>query len=88
MPEPQYFAVFGTDAAGTAALRQELRPLHRELLHGGPTLDAQGAMNGTLLIIEGGSEESVRAFVAADPYVRNGLFGDLQVRRWTWSLGR
>ena len=96
---PLYFAVFGTDAPGTGALRQELRPKHREwlrehpghavsVLHGGPTFDAAGAMNGTLLIVEAPDREAVEAFLAADPYVRQGLFHNLQVRRWAWSLGR
>lgn len=97
--DQQYFMVLGTDAGGTAALRQALRPQHRQwlrehpghevtVLHGGPTLAADGGMDGTLLIVAAASEGAVRAFVAADPYVRNGLFASLQVRRWAWALGR
>jgi uncharacterized protein YciI len=97
--EPRFFAVLGTDAPGTQALRDQLRPRHREwlrehpghdvsVLHGGPTLDAAGAMDGTLLIVAAASEAAVAAFVAADPYVENKLFSHLQIRRWAWSLGR
>ncbi|HET8746328.1 MAG TPA: YciI family protein [Ramlibacter sp.] len=95
----QYFVVLGTDAEGKQELRQELRPRHREwlrehpghavtVLHGGPTLDCEGDMDGTLLIVEAANRQAVEAFVAADPYVRHGLFHQLQVRRWAWSLGR
>jgi len=94
-----HFLVLGTDADAAGAQRQQLRELHRAWLrehpghevavvHGGPTLDAAGAMNGTLLIVAARSEEAVRAFVAADPYVRGGLFRDLEIRRWGWTLGR
>jgi maleylacetate reductase len=97
--QPLFFVVVATDAEGKQALRQELRPLHREWLrehpghpvkvvHGGPTLDAAGAMTGTVLIVEAGSEQAVASFLAADPYVRHGLFSTLQIRRWAWSLGR
>ena len=99
MAEPLHFLVLGTDAPGQRELRERLRPAHRAWLrehpghavavvHGGPTLDAQGTMNGTLLIVDAGSEAEVRAFVAADPYVINGLFAQLTVRRWAWTLGR
>jgi uncharacterized protein len=99
VPEPLHFLVLGTDAPGRHALRERLRPAHRDWLrehpghavtvvHGGPTLDAQGTMNGTMLIVDAGSEAEVHAFVSADPYVTNGLFEQLTVRRWAWTLGR
>lgn len=93
-----YFAVMGSDRAGTQALRLELRPAHREwlrhpgshpikVLHGGPLKDAQGAMNGTLLVVEAPDLQAVQAFLAEDPYCRNQLFAQLDVREWMWSLG-
>lgn len=96
--EVLHYMVLGTDAEGMQALRQQLRPLHRAWLrqhpghnvtvvHGGPTLDDAGIMNGTLLVIAAPGKEAVQAFLAADPYVRSGLFRMLQVRRWSWSLG-
>ena len=99
MAEPSYFAVIGSDAPGMLAVREQVRPEHRqwlrdhpghavEVLHGGPTLDAQGRMDGTLLIVAAHSEADVRAFVAADPYTRKGVFRSVEVRRWAWTLGR
>jgi uncharacterized protein YciI len=80
------------DAPDQRELRERLRPAHRAWLrehpghavtvvHGGQTVDAQGTMNGTLLIVDAGSEAEACAFVAADPYVVNGLFAQLTVRR-------
>ncbi len=93
----RHFLVLGTDAPGRAALRQRLRPTHRAwlrdhpghavtVLHGGPTLDGEGQMNGTLLIISAAEESQVRSFLDADPYVQNGLFAGVVVREWMWSL--
>lgn len=90
--------MLGTDHEGAAALREQLRPAHRQwlrehpghavqVLHGGPTLDAEGRMNGTLLVVRADSEAAVRRFLAADPYGQGGLFASLEVRRWQWSLG-
>ncbi|KAB0509840.1 YciI family protein [Pseudomonas moorei] len=95
----QFFAVFATDRPDTLALRQRLRPSHQAHLRatgnhrvvvrfGGPTLDDAGtAMNGTLLVIEAGSLPEVEAFLQDDPYVQAGLFANMQIRPWLWSLG-
>lgn len=93
-----YFAIVGRDRPGTQALRTQLRPAHREwlrrpgnhpitVLHGGPLLDAQGTMNGTLLIVQAPDLPSVQGFLAEDPYCRHQLFAQLEVRQWMWSLG-
>ena len=93
-----YYLVLGTDRAHAAALREQLRPAHRQWLRehpghavqvllGGPTLDAAGRMNGTLLVVQADSEAEVRRFLAADPYGQGDLFERVEVRRWQWSLG-
>ncbi len=61
-----YFVVFATDNPGMGETRLENRPAHRRRLRehdhpltvfiGGPTHDARGAMNGTVLVIEADSE--------------------------------
>jgi hypothetical protein len=97
MDEARFFLVLGTDAHGKQALRQELRPAHRawlrehpghavHVVHGGPTLDQAGAMDGTLLVVQAVAIHDVRGFVDADPYVRGGLFERMEIRQWQWSL--
>jgi len=93
-----YFAVWATDRPGTGAERLRVRDEHRARLRagapglrvhlGGPTEDEQGEMNGSLLVIEAADIDVVRAFVAADPYLRAGVYADVQVRPWRWGLGR
>lgn len=92
-----HFVVFGSDAPGKHALRAGLRPAHRAWLrehpghavtvvHGGPTLDEGGAMNGTLLVVEAQDIAQVREFLREDPYMRGGLFASVELREWNWSL--
>jgi uncharacterized protein len=66
-----------------------VRPIHREymdvlvsegrLVAGGPFEDGKGA----LFVYEVGSPEEVRGIVAVDPYTREGVFADSQLRQWT-----
>ena len=95
-----YFAVWATDHAGVLATRQSVREAHRARLRdpgahpvkvvaGGPTLDvADGAMNGSLLIVEAGSIDAVRRFVADDPYALAQVYARVEIRPWQWGLGR
>ena len=95
-----YFIVFATDHPGLGALRDQIRPRHRSYLRdtgehgvrvhlGGPTLARHGnAMNGTLLVVEAASHEQVRDFVENDPYMRAGLFAQVEIRAWNWTLGQ
>lgn len=95
----QFFAVFATDKPGLQALRQQIRPAHRDHLRnphphrivvrlGGPTLDHRsGRMNGTLLVVEASSLSDVQGFIADDPYMQAGLFEHVEIRLWNWGLG-
>lgn len=92
-----YFVVFATDRDGHGEVRAANRPAHRERLRrhdhpvrvliGGPTLDAAGAMNGTMLVVEAGALGDVETFLAGDPYVRAGLYERLEIRPYAWGLG-
>jgi uncharacterized protein YciI len=94
-----YFAVWASDRAGMLAERQRVRDAHRarlrdpgthpvEVVAGGPTLDASGTMNGSLLVIKAETIEAVRRFVAEDPYQTAGVYANVEVRPWQWGLGR
>jgi hypothetical protein len=93
-----FFVVFCTDKAGFEDVRSRARPEHRQHLRNpgnhpvqvriaGPTHRADGAMNGTMLVVEAEMENHVHAFLADDPYIRADLFETVCVRRWTWGLG-
>jgi uncharacterized protein YciI len=95
-----HFVVWATDRQGTLSERHRVRDAHRERLRnpvghavkvvaGGPTLsETDGAMNGSLLIVQADSIEAVRRFVADDPYSLAQVYADVQIRPWQWGLGR
>jgi uncharacterized protein YciI len=93
------FAVWATDLPGMLPARQAVREAHRarlrapgcagpRVLLAGPLLGGDGhSMNGTLLIVEAGTIEAVRAFVAADPYTQAGVYGAVDIRPFHCGLG-
>ena len=95
-----YFAVWARDRPGMLEARLRVREAHRARLRegapglrvvlGGPTIGDDGAMSGTLLVIEAADIERVRAFVAGDPYVAAGIYepDSVQVLPWLWGIGR
>jgi uncharacterized protein len=73
-----------------AALRDEHLGLAREAAERGELLLA-GAFDGpadrALLVWQTDDDAVVRAFVDSDPYVRNGLVTDWEIRRWNVVVG-
>ena len=53
---------------------------------GGPFLDADEGMAGSLMVIEADSLEAARAFHADDPYTKAGLFESSSVDPWRITL--
>jgi uncharacterized protein YciI len=54
---------------------------------GGPLLDADGRMIGSLLVVEAASAAAVEAFVGGDPYQLADLYGSVRVHPFNWGLG-
>ena len=82
------FALICTDRPGGLDLRLATRPAHLaylstyadRVLHGGPTLDADGRPCGSVLIIEAEDRASAEGFAAGDPYAKAGLFESTVIR--------
>jgi len=93
-----YFCVHAVDRPGRLQDRQRLRDGHRARLRqhdhpvtvriGGPLLDDEGAMIGTMLVIEADSRAQVEIYLAGDPYVVGDLFETLTVTGFSWGLGQ
>jgi uncharacterized protein len=94
-----YYVFTGIDKPSGDAARLEARGRHREHIRrqvggcrcvlGGPLYDRPGGrMVGSLLVFEAPSEEAVRSFMAADPYIRAGIFESVEIRPWLVGLGR
>ncbi len=90
-----FFAIVASDKPGALDLRTALRPEHLAYLTAhahmlkvaGPFLDADGQMDGSLLIVEADSIEEVQAFAADEPFAKGGLFESLVIRPWRLTLG-
>ncbi|MEQ1899949.1 MAG: YciI family protein [Devosia sp.] len=93
-----YFAFYALDRPGMSERRKELRAAHRERLRrhdypvtvhlGGPLLDDDGGMIGSLLIIEAADRAAVDRYLAGDLYVLAGIFGSMDLRPFAWGQGQ
>lgn len=96
-----HFAIIGQDRPDFLSTRLAKRDEHRAYLHadlsdqgitvvfGGPLLDeASGEPNGTLVVVEAASIESVQHLAENDPYTRAGLFAELRVQPWRFAIGQ
>jgi len=83
------FVVIATDKPNSHDLRMATREAHFAYAKetgviklGGPFLDANGEMAGSLILFEADDVDSARAWHTNDPYVKAGLFGHSEVRPW------
>ena len=80
------FVMICLDKPNSLDLRMATRPAHLAyagtfsdvMKLGGPILDDKGDMAGSMLIMEGETEEVARAFNRDDPYTLAGLFQSVQ----------
>lgn len=83
------FVVTAIDKPNSLALRMATREAHFAYAKetgiiklGGPFLDANGDMAGSLIIFDADDLETAKAWHANDPYVKAGLFSHSEVRAW------
>ena len=90
------FVIYAMDRPGDGSLRQTHRPAHIEYLKSkvamirtaGPLLDEDGEkMVGSMLVVEAANLAAAKAFAAADPFAKNGVFASVAVRPWRASVG-
>ena len=74
------YVIHALDRSDAGDLRARTRPEHLayvggfDLLYGGPLLDDDGAMCGSLIVLDVESREAAEEFAAGDPYALAGLF--------------
>jgi uncharacterized protein len=83
------FVLTALDKPDGLALRLSVREAHfafaREtgrIRLGGPFLDANGEMCGSMMVVEAPDLATVTAWHAEDPYVKAGLFVASDIRPW------
>ena len=87
------FALICNDKAGALEIRKANREAHLAYLAetkaelAGPFLDAEGNMNGSLVVIEAADRAAAEAWAANDPYAKAGLFASVEIREWKKVIG-
>ncbi len=80
------YVVFALDKPDSLELRKSTREAHLahlaqfETLVGGPLLDDDGDMCGSMVIYEAPTKAAVDAITASDPYALAGLFASVEIR--------
>jgi hypothetical protein len=83
------FVITAIDRENTRDLRTATRPAHFDYVRatgavrlGGPFLDQNGDMIGSLMIIEAEDIAAAREWQANDPYAKAGLFQRAELLPW------
>ena len=87
-------ALICRDRPGALAVRMENRPAHVDYLKAtgvvemaGPFLNEAGEMTGSLIVLEVASLAEARAWAAADPHAKAGLFEEVRIQEWKKVIG-
>ncbi|OXT02370.1 hypothetical protein B7H23_05575 [Notoacmeibacter marinus] len=93
-----HYALICTDKPDSVSLRMETREQHLiwlkahqangRAVFGGPFLDDEGTMIGSLLIVDMPDRQAAEAMAADDPYAQAGLFASTEIRAWKWVIGK
>jgi len=84
------YVIHCVDKEGSLQVRMDNRPAHIEYLKSygeklhaaGPTLAADGSMNGSVVILDLEDLAAAEAFAAGDPYKKAGLFESVTMSAW------
>lgn len=83
------FVIMAHDGEGMYDKRMEVRPRHLEnmarvidkVVCAGGILDDDGKLAGSALIMEFESRDQLDEYLATEPYVTEGVWGDIEVER-------
>ncbi|WP_323014391.1 YciI family protein [Devosia sp.] len=84
------YAMIAKDKPGTLDQRLAARPLHLQHLESlgqtlrlaGALLDDAGNPCGSLVVVEAETLEAATALIHADPFVKEGIFGQVEIKPW------
>src|SRR5680860_1336714 len=89
------YALICTDKPDSLGIRMANRPDHvaylenlgDTLVFAGPfVMDDGETMNGSLIVIEATSLDAARTIAAGDPFAKTGLFAEVEIRPWLWTI--
>ncbi|MEC8873243.1 MAG: YciI family protein [Actinomycetota bacterium] len=88
-----HYAIHALDRSDAGDLRARTRPDHLaylagfEVTFGGPLLDDDGQMCGSLIVLDVDTREAAEEFAAGDPYAVAGLFERVTITGFRPVLG-
>ena len=88
-----HFVIHAIDRSDAGSLRGRTRPAHLdylggfEVIFGGPMIDDDGVMCGSLIVVQAEDREAAEAFAAGDPYALAGLFETVSITAMRPILG-
>lgn len=88
------FILIAHDKPGALEIRKANREAHLAFLKetnvgtfGGPMLDAEGNMCGSMLILDVADMAAAEAWAANDPYAKAGLFESVEIKGFKQVVG-
>ena len=88
------FALICHDRPGALQTRVDTRAAHLDHIkatgvveQAGPFIDAAGQMCGSLIILTVDTMAEAKAWAAADPYAKAGLFASVEIQEWKRVIG-
>ena len=88
-----HYVIHALDRSDAGDLRVRTRPDHLaylsgfEVTFGGPLLDDDGQMCGSLIVLNVDTREAAEEFAAGDPYAEAGLFERVTITGFRLLLG-
>lgn len=87
-------ALIARDKPGALETRKATRDAHLAYIketgvvqQAGPTLDAEGQMSGSVIVLDVPDMAAAEAWAAGDPYANAGLFESVEILHWNRVIG-
>ena len=88
------YAMIAKDKPGSLDKRLATRPVHLDhlnalgesLVYAGALMGADGNPEGSLVVYEADSLEAATAALGADPFIKEGIFGSVEIKPWRIAI--
>jgi uncharacterized protein YciI len=82
------------DKPGMLEKRLATRPVHldhlkamgEKLVLAGALIGADGNPEGSIIVLDADTLETATAKLTADPFIRDGIFGDVEIKPWRIAI--
>ena len=88
------FAIMTKDKDGALQIRLDTRDAHLAYIRdtgvvemAGPFINVEGAMHGSLIVLDVADRPAAEAWAENDPYNKAGLFSKVRIEEWKKVIG-